>query len=239
MKYLILILFCACNILGETEQESDFVFSIPNDDILFWLDASQSHSLNSSGTDLITWYDQSDNHLALACGAGPYAQVFTSSINGLNSVDFPAGVSPCSTNISSNGSSNYTLIAVIDPNNAGTTSIMKDTPGTALYFEINIVSGSLGYAYGGGGTLGITNPAIVYERPMIVSFVLSDPNGYIYIDGQLVYNNIYVMQDIAGVDMEVGVATLGRIGELLFYKRALTNPERQFIEHYLQQKWQL
>jgi len=229
-----------------------------------WLDASKTSSLQFNGDFVSEWRDLSGNGTnAVQGSAGVQPDATTRTQNGLRVLDFDGSKAmivhstalpnPTGAAIARNVSG-ITMIAVCAYDNTSGTQFIFLANTDAQFVRSALVKPGSNIAVG-GRRLNIDPFASVgyahNANANVISGILDYANADAFMYENGVLRNSSTSFQTAGnsengdsVSVEIGSSgngTLNRldgfIGELLVFRRALTNLERQRVERYLGRKW--
>lgn len=234
----------------EVEEEVEHILPITSG-LVLWLDASDTDTITTGAT--FTWADKSsagNDVTQTSSSRFPVTNVAT--INGRNVLDFDGEDDFLirSGTIIARNNGNFTKFMVLQKDDAhwaalfcqcssaGDTNHYSASPTTTAFFNDEWRPG------GGGGTGGA---ALTNGESYIATFARQNWSGRIYQNGSLVSTgatesysgssslNSYIAVRINGSTQRDFFD--GKIAELVFYSRLLSDEERQQVESYLNAKW--
>jgi hypothetical protein len=221
--------------------------------LTLWLDAADSTTITTSGSNVTGWNDKSGN--ARNCTISGTPTLLTSSLNGLNGIQFynttsantNAWTSPSFAISSTNSISAFVVgnSTPVNPGNiyfisAGTSA--PSTPNNNLSMLINTstsayrlyINGSTYSSTAFTNTNGVTNLyEVTYNNATETPYV----NGTVYVTNGGSGTGLASSQYI-GSYTGTGGATLKEY-EILLFNVSLTTQQRQVVEGYLSWKWGL
>ena len=223
-----------------------------------WLDASKI-TAHADGDPVSIWYDASTKgRNATSLGTAPKYR--GTAVNGRPAVEFTGQTAITRLQVPGwgtalTGSSSYTMFQVIQQrNNTGNYPVVTTAPINNLWQWLTEYDSSPGWFYWGhgNGRFRYYNAAIPMNQTRLLSFVFTSSAPKFYQQGveQTTYSfagggDMAPVVPNVGTDVVVGGYYEGSYGvdgyicALLWYDRALTNPERLQVESYLRTKWAL
>lgn len=226
-------------------------------DLTIWADAQDASTLTFNSTDISTWADKSGlgNNLSNSTG-GQQPRYVASAINGKPALWFTYDANFQFLSVADNTTLDYTqfhLFTVFQPvtDQAGTETICGKfsvtSPANQREFRLIVSSGnSLQLALSQNGTA-ITTPADAGAVSVGTAYIAD--GSYNPTTGSLSLNNGTPATNTAtaifqgtspffvGTRDQAGEKFGGYVGEILFYRRALSASERSSVLNYLASKW--
>jgi len=213
-----------------------------------WLDASDETTITESSGAVSQWDDKSGNANHVSNGtAAEQPTTGTRTINSLNALDFDGGdVLEASPGVGITGSSNRTMIAVFEPDSVGNEPFMSLGANTSL--NLFRIQSEISVRHNGANV--IFDTAMTVSAPGIVS-VIQDGSTVIdvsaWLDGVSLgvsssFGDALTLDTTDRVDIGgangAGEAN-GAIAEVLVYDSALSTTDREAVEAWLAQKWNI
>lgn len=211
-----------------------------------WLDASDVSSLTLNSNSVNWWNDKAGaNNMGQSGGLMP---VSGADINGLNAIEFD-GVNDYMVKtgeVIARNNGYYTIAIVFESygSSAGALYVQSNTAGDTNHYSLINGTGFFNDEWrpgGGGGT-------VTSGEPTIVVFGRTNWDGRIYKNGSLVSTGVReVYSGSTGLNTYIGArvnssATThyqGKIGEIITFPTFLSDSQRQQVENYLSNKWDI
>jgi hypothetical protein len=209
-----------------------------------WLDAADSSSVITAGSEITQWNDKSGN--------GKNATAFNSPLYTENSIKLN-GSSQYFTNTLTIDSATHTLIAIHRPSNSTTlnTSLFRfQTSGTPyIVFPYNASGANKGYITSYDGTpINFQNSTLldnsVSTSLNLIIATIQSGTQVVYLNGTQTATTSQSLTSSTSPSLYIGAYYLGpseyyggTISEILVYNSFLNTSERQKLEGYLAWKW--
>lgn len=224
---------------GVTDEKVPFEVS---NNINFWLRGDQG--LTTSGSNVTTWGDQTDNENHANQGTTANQPLLVSNaINGEPAVSFD-GTDDQMTFTTSGAQTEATVFFVLNGQAAGTSSALLDGGTTSLRYNQWSNTGKYGFTrYGVADYTSALNTT--YDKPILLQFDKEAASTTVNIHETKggVKNNSTVTIGSASYGFPIGTlsksasALNAQIGEVIFYNGILTSTETNQVETYLSIKY--
>ncbi len=221
----------SCQFFGESEIDSDFIFAMPTDGIIFWFDAADDQYISyGSGADVDMWNDRSGTGASMNCNTvfPQYVPGFRNGLGGITTISAPACTINHSIGTVTTGD-RFTLFMV---------SMITVNNNSINPFDAFLID-TLTHQAGFGPTSTSSGELM---SPSVITFELeSGTNISVYKNSALLINSLGVATNLA---ISSGIALSGysagsSMYEMIFYDHWLSDGQRATVENYLMSKWGL
>jgi hypothetical protein len=232
-------------------------------DLGLWLDASVTSSLTFNGSTVSEWRDLSGNgrHFAqTTAGSQPTGDNRT--LNGRRVLDFDGGdfliTNSAGLNLARNiGALSFFLVYAEDSVVGNRTILHAAISGSTSVARISFIpTGTTNRIAArrldadSAAVLGANSTANTSPRVLSAVVDYSNASGNIYLEGSSIASSTTLTSAGNTSNTDSGAVAVGAqggggepmdgfIGELVFYRRALSTSERQSVERYLGRKWNI